>query len=114
MVLLGLMTLDHASKRMREAGIKKDTIEGYENEPSKSTEVLGAGAGMDRGLLFVMYLVSMSFLLLEIILIFYALTVAFKCSKPGINRVVHVTLALFFTAPYVLFSLFMGDCAGKI
>ena len=111
MVLVGLSMTNYASERLAKYRAGR-SVEGYEYP--KSSRYLDMGDGMEDGLYFVLYIVGLTFLLLELILLFFAMTAAFRCSKPGLNRVVHVTLALFFTAPYVLFSIFLGDCAGKI
>ncbi len=111
MDLLSLMAVDYTSKRLHE---KKSnaSVEGFEL-PTSSKTLYGMD-GFNDGLLFVMYIFALSLLLLEIMLIFYAITIALRCSKPGMNRVAHVSLALFFTIPYVLLALFLSPCVEKL
>lgn len=52
------------------------------------------------------------FFAMEIILIYYALVMAFKCTEGGGERIVHVTLAVFFTFPYVLLMALFNKCGG--
>ncbi len=66
--------------------------------------------GAQNGLVFVIYMISLAFLIMELLLMFYALKLSLKCSKPGLNRVAHVSMAFFFTFPYILMSLFFSSC----
>lgn len=111
MVLLGLMAVDYTSKRLQETKAKT-SVEGFELPASSKT--LQGMDGFNDGLVFVLYVFAVSLLLLEIMLLFYAVTIALRCSKPGMNRVAHVALALFFTVPYVLLALFLSPCVEKL
>ena len=53
---------------------------------------------------FVFYVVALSFLILEIALMYYAIMIAISNSRPGINRFVHVVLAILVTIPYLLIN----------
>jgi hypothetical protein len=50
----------------------------------------------------------------ELVVLFHAVKIALKCSRPGPQRICHLVLAVFFTYPYLLFALFMSDCAQKV
>jgi hypothetical protein len=57
------------------------------------------------------YVLSYAFVALELALMYYAVNVAWSCSRTMGERVVHIALAVGFTMPYMLCSLFWGDCA---
>ncbi len=111
MVLLSLCAVDYTSKRIAERK-SLNSNEGF--ELPKSSRILGASEGMTDGMLFLMYVFAISFLILDIMVLFFAISIALKCSKPGIQRVAHVAMALFFTFPYVLVSLFFSPCVEKM
>lgn len=105
-MIVGLSVLEHASKRLREA--KQENLKLRENFEGDAESDKGAMEGAEMGILFVVYMIAVAFLILELLLIFYAVKLAIQQSQPGMNRIAHVSLALFFTFPYLLFTLFMG------
>ena len=114
-MIVGLTVLEHFSKKLREAKQKPAALakEHFENAASEGQhdghdDILG---GAEHGILFVVYMIAIAFFILELLLIFYAVKLAIKQSQPGMNRIAHVTLALFFTFPYLLFTLFLGKSA---
>jgi hypothetical protein len=50
----------------------------------------------------------------ELIVLFHAIKIAMKCSRPGPERISHLVLAIFFTYPYLLFALFLSDCSKTV
>jgi hypothetical protein len=91
---------------------KQEEARGRENfadeaDMNKRKDVI---EGMQHGLVFTIYMISVAFFLMELILMFYALKLSLRCSKPGMNRVAHVSMAFFFTFPYILMSLFFSNC----
>ena len=106
------------------SGMLKNSIEKYNNykklkETYKSSnDVDASGEGNTNGentadehsnngeinmfnLVF-MLVVSFMFFLFEFLLLLIAVMMAIKCTAPGKERFVHVVLALFYTAPYLL------------
>lgn len=78
-------------------------------ERYNSGEVVMAGASasfLSFGLV-----VATIFLVLEILLLFYAISIAIQCTRPGPERIVHVVLAITFTLPYVLLNVMFNKCA---
>lgn len=106
-MIVGLSLLEHASKRLREAKQDIKTQENFGDDASAEKK-LDTMEGAEVGILFVVYMIAVAFLILELLLVFYAVKLAMKQSQPGMNRIAHVSLALFFTFPYLLFTLFLG------
>lgn len=72
-------------------------------------------ARRDINLLFETTLLILASILLvfEFLLFVYAIFLAINCTSGGPERVVHIVLAVFFTIPYVLVSVFMSQCAKE-
>lgn len=84
----------------------------YQNataEKYDSGEVIAAGASASF-LSFGLVLATI-FLVLEIIVLFYAVSIAIQCTRPGPERIVHIVLAITFTLPYVLLNVMFNKCA---
>lgn len=58
--------------------------------------------------------IAVIFFVLELIVLYAAILIAIKCTKPGTERAIHVVLAITFTMPYLLLSIFFSDCTKKI
>ena len=71
-------------------------------------------SGMSTGMLAFFIAIAIIFFVLEILLLFYAINIAIKCTSPGPERVVHVVLAVLFTAPYLLLNIFFGKCGNAL
>lgn len=69
--------------------------------------------GMTGAFITFLLIVAVIFFLLELLVVYYALSIAVRCSTAGAERVVHISLALFFTAPYILLNLLFNKCAEK-
>lgn len=54
---------------------------------------------------------ALLFFILELFLLFYALSIALRCTKAGPERILHVGLAAVFTTPYALVAAFFSKCA---
>jgi hypothetical protein len=85
---------------------KNEDREGYSKSESLNA---GMSAGFATGFL----LIAVIFFVLELILLFYSVYIALKCTKPGAERVMHVVLATVFTLPYALISLTFNSCAKQ-
>ena len=70
--------------------------------------------GISISIDFFIFIVALVFFIIEILLIYYAIVLAIKCTKSGTSeRIAHLSLAVFFTMPYILLSVFFGKCAQK-
>jgi len=61
-----------------------------------------------------MYGLSLIFVMLELTILYYAIRIAILCSKSRVEKIVHVILAVLFTLPYMVFSVFLTECAPKV
>ena len=95
------------NKAMKDrADAKRRQLEGYNRMES-------VNAGMSLGFATGFLVIAIVFVILELLVLFYAITIAYNCSK-GHERVVHVVLAITFTFPYVLLMLLFNKCAPTI
>ena len=78
-------------------------------EKYDSGEVIAAGASASF-LSFGLVLATI-FLVLEILVLFYAISIALQCTRPGPERIIHIVLAITFTLPYVLLNVMFNKCA---
>lgn len=69
--------------------------------------------GISLGFSTAFLIIAIVFVILELLVLFYAITIAVNCTKPGAERIVHIVLAIVFTFPYILPSLFFSVCAKK-
>lgn len=72
-----------------------------------------ANDGMNLGFATGFLISAVVFVMLEILVLFYGLQIAINCTKAGPERIVHIVLAIVFTFPYVLMSVFFSPCAKK-
>jgi hypothetical protein len=70
-----------------------------------------AGGGVSAGVATGSLMVAVFFMALEFLVLFFAIGVAMRCSKGVAERIVHLVLAITFTLPYMLFSVFFSKCA---
>lgn len=102
MIISGTI-LKNSLERYRITHLKKEGYTGWQS----------ANAGASAALASFSLVVAVIFLLLELLVLFYAVSVALSCTKGGPQKIVHVVLAVTFTLPYMLFSVFFSDCANK-
>jgi len=88
-------------------GKNKKLKEGYN---MANSSMAGVSASFDAFLLCVAAL----FFILELFLLFYALSIAIRCTKAGPSRVAHICLAIFFTTPYLLVAVFFNKCTQDL
>jgi hypothetical protein len=60
----------------------------------------------------IMMVVSILFVAIEFIMLYYAVSIAISCSQVGSERAVHMGLSIFFTMPYLLFMSVFSKCAS--
>lgn len=95
-------------------GILQSAVERYQAHKKKleTYNLMESGAGgLAAGLASGFLVIAIIFFALEILVMFYAIGIAIKCTKGGSERVIHIVLAIAFTFPYVLLSLLFNKCA---
>ncbi len=111
-MIIGLSFCNWVGNKLQQAKselqAKQKNVEGFQD--AKEDRKVDMMEGAQYGLIFVVYMISVALLIMEIMLMVYSLQLAIRCSKPGMNRVAHVSMAFFFTFPYVLMSLFFSKC----
>ena len=83
--------------------IKIYNIENY-NDKEKKEEITS----------YVLFYGAILFLILEIILFYYALIIAKNCSRNRHELTINVILSIIFTTPYVFFSMMSNLCAKDL
>lgn len=93
----------------------KSAVENYQEKRKKLKEEYSRGDSINAGIsgAFASFtlVVAVIFFVLELIVLFYAITMAINCTDPGAERVVNVVLAVVFTIPYVLLNILFNPCA---
>ncbi len=51
------------------------------------------------------------FFIMELVVLYYAVAIAFSCTKKGPERVVNIALAILFPFPYVMLNILFNECA---
>jgi len=93
----------------------KNSVENYQNSKRENfTQKEAANAGFSSGFISFMLVLSLVFFVLEFILLFFAVNIAIRCTKGGYERIVHIVLAVTFTLPYMLLTVFFGECGKNI
>ena len=88
------------------ADAKKSQTEGY-------TLLESTNAGITIGIATGFLIIAIVFLMLEILVLFYIITIAINCTEPGPERIINIVLAISFTFPYALLNLIFVPCAKK-
>jgi hypothetical protein len=52
-------------------------------------------------------------LMIELLILFYSVGIALRCTKPGTERFVHIVLLIMFPFPYALVSVIANPCAKE-
>lgn len=84
--------------------IMKNAVENYKSKENYKHEKKPS----------LVYLVLATLLLvIEFMVLFYAITIALSCGESNAEKFLHVILALFFTLPYLTAMLIFQPCAKK-
>jgi NADH:ubiquinone oxidoreductase subunit 3 (subunit A) len=112
-MILSTRLLRAASIRFLESKqrLKKVKTEQYAQRISPDDS---AGAGVAAAFDTFLLAVAILFFVLELMLLIFAINIAFKCSSTVEERVVHVTLACIFTLPYILGMILLNPCARAV
>ena len=97
------------------SNLLKNAVEKYQTHRKENfTKGEAADAGFNAGFTSFMLVTALIFFVLEVILLYFAILIAISCTQGGYERVVHVVLAMTFTLPYMLLSVFFSDCAKNV
>jgi hypothetical protein len=115
-MLISTAFLAKASKTYNDAKKKQQKVrerykELYDNGVSVGQSI---GRGISTGFELFILMIAVVFFLLELVVLFYSIMMAMACTKPGAERVVHVTLSIIFTFPYALIAIFFSPCAKSV
>lgn len=94
--------------------VLKNAVENYRRmarRKERFSASKAAGAGVSAAFASFTLVVAVLFFILELIVLFYAISMAVNCSKGGPERIVNVVLAVTFTIPYVMLNLLFNKCA---
>ena len=91
--------------------ILKSSMEKYQDAVNKE-RYMNTGRSMVAET--IICLISLTLVVFELVMFFYAIKIAIECTHGGVERIIHLTLAIFFTLPYVLISVFFSDCAKNL
>jgi hypothetical protein len=92
----------------------KNSLEKYQKAKKESYSQGDAiNTGINSAVASSMLVIALIFLVLELLLLFFAINIALNCTQGGPERIVHILLAIIFTLPYMLLSVFFSDCAKK-
>ena len=80
----------------------------------KYSSLSSAKAGGSLAAYTFLNIVGAIFLVLELVLIFYNISIALKCTKPGAERMVHILLAITIPIPYMFGNILFKKCATDI
>lgn len=93
---------------------KKARKERFQNAMSGITGIDSIGAGVEVGFNTFIFACSVLFFVLELMLMVMAIVVALKCTTTVNERVVHLTMAIVFTMPYMLGMVLLNPCARAV
>ena len=97
------------------SSLLKSAVENYQlkkkNRKENYSRVDSIDAGISGAFASFSLVVALIFFALELIVLFYAITIAINCTEPGAERIVNVVLAVVFTIPYMLLNILFNQCA---
>lgn len=103
------------NKMLVSGSMLKSAVENYQLKKKNSKEKYSRGESINAGIngAFASFtlVVALIFFTLELIVLFYAITMAINCTEPGPERIVNVVLATVVTIPYVMLNILFNECA---
>jgi hypothetical protein len=92
----------------------KTYTENYKAGSAESSEDPKVAKELPFSVMAILFALALIIFIFELIVLFHAVKIAIKCSKPGSQRICHIVLAVFFTYPYLLLALFLSECAQSV
>jgi uncharacterized membrane protein YgcG len=103
------------NKMLVSGSMLKSAVENYQLKKKNLKEKYSKGDSINAGIsgAFASFtlVVAVIFFILELIVLFYAISMAINCTEPGPERIVNVVLAVVFTIPYVMLNILFNECA---
>ena len=97
--------------------ILRNSVENY-NKYQKLKENFSTSnsisAGISAGFVTLSLTLAVLFFALELMVMFYAIIRAVNCTTTTQGRIIHIVIAITFTLPYMLFSIFFGKCSFDV
>ena len=93
---------------------KKARLEKFQSAMTGISGVDSFGAGIEVGFNTFIFACSILFFVLELMLLVMAVVIALKCTTTTNERVVHITMAIVFTLPYMLGMVLLNPCARAV
>ena len=113
-MIFSVSLLRSAITRMTDARNRKKKIDKERFRVQSIDPADSAGAGIAAGFDTFIFAVAVLFLMLELMLLVFAINIAFRCTTTVEERVVHVTMACIFTLPYLLGMVLLNSCARAV
>jgi hypothetical protein len=88
-------------------------IKAVKRQSEGYTMLESTNAGMSLGFATGFLIIAVMFLMLELLVLFYCVGIAYNCSRSVPERIVNVVLAITFTLPYALLNMVFVPCARK-
>jgi hypothetical protein len=89
--------------------ILQNVVEKY-NKTQLRKERFSTSGVIEKGTTALTLLIAAAFFLLEVLVLFFAISTAISCTKSGPERIVNVILAITFTIPYMALNLLFNEC----
>lgn len=86
--------------------LKNCSIENYNNETKRTKR--------EKYISFLLFYSAISFLVMELILFYYAIIITKICSKNRDELIINIILSIIFTTPYVFFSMLSNPCVKEL
>ena len=97
--------------------ILHSALEKYKHSQRKTKEEYktfkNVASGINSAAFGFLLVISLLFFMMELILVFYAISIAVVCTKPGAERIINIVLSITFTIPYVMLNILFNDCAKE-
>lgn len=113
-MIFSVSLLRSALSRMTDARNRQKKAEKERYRVSSIDPADSVGAGIAAGFDTFIFAVAVLFLMLELMLLVFAINIAFRCTTTIEERVVHVTMACTFTLPYLLGMVLLNSCARAV
>ena len=68
----------------------------------------------NKNISYILFYGALSFLIMELILFYYAILIAKNCSRNSDEFIINIIFSIIFTTPYVFFSLLSNPCVKEL
>lgn len=96
------------------SSILRKSVEKYNKYRENFTKSESMSAGISAGFVTLFLIMAVIFFALELMVMVYAVIRAVSCTTTTQGRIIHIVMAVSFTFPYMLFSIFFGKCSFDV